>query len=146
MSPSNLEGYLVVGAVLFALGMVGFLTRRNLIIMFLSAEMMLQGVSVSLVAWGRWHDDWGGQVLVIFILTVAACEAAIALALVLMLFQRTGSLDIAAWQCMREADQEAFVDQEVPEPPADHAPWPVLTPSGVVPRTGADEDLYRTHA
>ena len=57
--------------------------------MFLSAEMMLQGVSVSLVAWGRFHNDWGGQMLVIFILTVAACEAAIALALVLMLFQQT---------------------------------------------------------
>ena len=146
MQQSLLNAYLTVGALLFGLGLVGFLSRRNMIVMFLSAEMMLQGVSVSLVAWGRWHDDWGGQVLVIFILTVAACEAAIALALVLMLFQRTGSLDIAAWQGLREADQEAFVDQEVPEPPADHAPWPVLTPSGVVPRTGADEDLYRTHA
>ena len=146
MDQSLLNAYLTVGALLFGLGLVGFLSRRNMIVMFLSAEMMLQGVSVSLVAWGRWHDDWGGQVLVIFILTVAACEAAIALALVLMLFQRTGSLDIAAWQNMREADQEAFVDQEVPEPPADHAPWPVLTPSGVLPRTGADEDLYRTHA
>ena len=59
---------------------------------------MLQGVSVSLVAWGRYYNDFGGQVLVIFIITVAACEAAIALALVLMLFQRSGRLDIAIWQ------------------------------------------------
>ena len=141
-----LEHYLVVGAVLFALGLIGFLARRNLIIMFLCAEMMLQGVAVNLVAFARYRGNLQGQAFVLFILTVAACEAAIALALVLMLFQRTGSLDIAAWQGMRESDQEAFVDQEVPEPPADHAPWPVLTPSGVVPRTGADEDLYRTHA
>ncbi len=56
--------------------------------MFLAVEMMLQGVSLSLVAWGRFHNDWDGQVLVIFILAVAACEAAIAMALILMLFQR----------------------------------------------------------
>ncbi len=50
--------------------------------------MMLQGVSLSLVAWGRYHNDLGGQMLVIFIIAVAACEAAIALAVVLMLFER----------------------------------------------------------
>ena len=79
------ENYLIVGALLFGIGLVGFFSRRNMIVMFLSAEMMLQGVSVSLVAWGRYHNDWGGQMLVIFILTVAACEAAIALAVVLTL-------------------------------------------------------------
>ena len=61
-----------------------------MIVMFLAAEMMLQGVSVSFVAWSRFHNDWGGQILVIFILTVAACEAAIALALVLVLFHASG--------------------------------------------------------
>ena len=61
--------------------MVGFLSRRNMIVMFLSAEIMLQGVSVSLVAWSRFHNDFGGQMLVLFIIAVAACEAAIALAL-----------------------------------------------------------------
>src|SRR5437868_12367449 len=93
-----LENYLVVGGLLFGIGLVGFLSRRNMIIMFLAAEMMLQGVSISLVAWGRFHNDWGGQMLVIFILTVAACEAGIALALVITLYQRSGSLDIAFWQ------------------------------------------------
>ena len=88
---------LLVGAILFGIGMVGFLSRRNMIVMFLAAEMMLQGVSVSLVAWGRYHNDWGGQIVVIFSLTVAACEAAIALALVLMLYHRNGKLDIDAW-------------------------------------------------
>ena len=68
-----LQNYLLVGSLLFGIGLVGFFSRRNMIVMFLAAEMMLQGVSVSLVAWGRFYNDWGGQVLVIFILTVAAC-------------------------------------------------------------------------
>ena len=110
-----LQNSLLVGAVLFCIGLVGFLSRRNMIVMFLCAEMMLQGVSVSLVAWGRWHNDWDGQVLVIFILTVAACEAALALALVLMLFQRRDNLDIAAWDDLREANLPAYVDHELPE-------------------------------
>jgi NADH-quinone oxidoreductase subunit K len=66
-----LENYLLVGAVLFGLGLIGFFSRRNMIVMFLCAEMMLQGVSVSLVAWGRYHNNWDGQALVIFILTVS---------------------------------------------------------------------------
>ena len=90
-------------------------SRRNMIVMFLAAEMMLQGVSVSLVAWGRYHNDWGGQVLVIFILTVAACEAAIALALVLMLYQRNGKLDIDAWHELRESNLPPYTDAELPE-------------------------------
>src|SRR5688500_18922898 len=140
-----LNNSLLVGALLFGIGMVGFLSRRNMIVMFLCAEMMLQGVSVSLVAWGRWHNDWGGQMLVIFILTVAACEAAIALALVLMLFQRTGKLDIADWQELREADSPPFVAQELPEQPAAGPRWPQLTPSGVEPPAPADDMPYRSH-
>jgi NADH-quinone oxidoreductase subunit K len=143
MDEPLLHGYLTVGALLFGIGLIGFLSRRNMIVMFLAAEMMLQGVSVSLVAWGRYHNDWGGQVLVVFILTVAACEAAIALALVLMLFQRTGTLDIAVWQALRETDQPAFVDEELPEAPAEKPPWPTLTPAGVEPARPADDALYR---
>ena len=60
-----LDNYLIVGALLFGIGMIGFLSRRNMIVMFLSAEIMLQGVSLSLVAWGRFHNDFGGQMLVI---------------------------------------------------------------------------------
>ena len=78
-----LTNYLLLGAALMALGMIGFLSRRNLIVMFLSAEMMLQGVALTLVAFGRFHGNWTGQVFTIVILTVAACEASIALALIL---------------------------------------------------------------
>jgi NADH-quinone oxidoreductase subunit K len=133
MTPLTLESYLLVGAVLFALGMVGFLTRRNLIILFLSAEMMLQGVAINLVAFARFRGDLGGQVLVLFILTVAACEAAIALALILMLYRSKKSLDVSVWQELREPDIEADVDEEpldVPEPQQD---FQHLTPAGPAP-------------
>ena len=57
----ELHNYLVVGAILFVLGAIGFLTRRNLITMFLSVEMMLQGVALNLVAFGRYHGNLQGQ-------------------------------------------------------------------------------------
>jgi NADH-quinone oxidoreductase subunit K len=140
-----LENYLILGALLFGIGLVGFMSRRNMIVMFLAAEMMLQGVSVSLVAWGRYHNDWGGQVLVIFILTVAACEAAIALALMVSLYQRSGSLDIAFWHRLREENQAAYVDLEVPEVGAPERAWPHLTPSGIEPPHDLEEVSHRTH-
>jgi NADH-quinone oxidoreductase subunit K len=129
-----LWNYLAIGAMLFGIGLVGFLSRRNMIVMFLAAEMMLQGVSLSLVAWGRFHNDFGGQMLVIFIIAVAACEAAIALALVLTLFERSGKLDIAAWQQLREANQPPFVEEPLPPAPSTHpTEWPHLAPAGVQP-------------
>ena len=100
-----LQAYLAVGALLFGLGLAGFLVRRNVIVMFLCAEMMLQGVSLSLIAWGRFQSQWSGQMLVVFIITVAACEAGIALVMVLMLCKHAGNLDIASWQQSREDGQ-----------------------------------------
>src|SRR5271157_5888749 len=97
-----LRNYLLTGAALFALGMLGFLSRRNLIVMFLSAEMMLQGTALSLVAFGRYHGNLTGQVFTIVLLTVAACEASIALALVVVLYNRRSSLDVTLWQDIRE--------------------------------------------
>jgi NADH-quinone oxidoreductase subunit K len=140
-----LNNSLLVGALLFGIGLVGFLSRRNMIVMFLCAEMMLQGVSVSLVAWGRFHNDWGGQALVIFILTIAACEAAIALGLVLMLFQRTGRLDIAAWHGLREENSPAYRDEIDLEEPEHRRRWPTLTPSGVEPAKDEERLLHREH-
>jgi NADH-quinone oxidoreductase subunit K len=140
-----LQNGLTVGAILFSLGLVGILARRNLIVMFLSAEMMLQGISVSLVAWSRHHGDWGGHVLVIFVLTVAACEAAVALVFVLQAFARTGRLDAAAWQALREATVGRTVDHELP--PIDALPrtFPRLTPAGVQPPGDENEPLQRDH-
>lgn len=140
-----LQNSLTVGAILFTLGLVGILARRNLIVMFLCAELMLQGISVSLVAWSRYHGDWGGQMLVIFVLTVAACEAAIALVFVLQAFARTGRLDAAAWQSLRESNLPRHVDHELP--PADPAApaFPTLAPAGVLPETDENELLQREH-
>jgi NADH-quinone oxidoreductase subunit K len=141
-----LHNYLIVGALLFGIGMIGFLTRRNMIIMFLSLEMMLQGVSLSLVAWGRYHNNFDGQMLVIFMVAVAACEAAIALALVLMLFAQTEQLDVAAWQSLREDDQPPYIDEEIPEPRSEPPPqWPHLPPAGVSPQVSPEETDYRQH-
>ena len=140
-----LYNYLAVGAILFALGLIGFITRRNMIVMFLCAEMMLQGVSVSLVAWGRFHNDWGGQLLTIFIITVAACEAGIAMALVLMLAQRSGKLDSTFWQDLREPGQGAYLDQRVPEELEEDRVWPTLPPAGREPKKNLDELTHRPH-
>lgn len=142
---SMLHGFLFAGAVLFGLGVVGFLCRRNMIVMFLSAEMMLQGVSLSLVGWGRFHNDWGGQILTIFILTVAACEAGISLALVVMLYNATGKLDIAIWQKVREENLPAYLDDELAELPAPGPRWPKLTPAGIEPVVPEEETSYRSH-
>ena len=134
-----LTNYLLVGAALFALGMLGFIARRNLIVMFLSAEMMLQGVALSLVAFGRYHGNWSGQVFTIVILTVAACEASIAMALVVVLFNRKSSLDVTLWQDVREASVAAA---DPAEEAAEAAPveasegpesYPNLIPAGVEP-------------
>jgi NADH-quinone oxidoreductase subunit K len=141
-----LTNLLVVGALLFGLGVVGFVSRRNMIVMFLAVELMLQGVSISLVAWGRYYNNFDGQVLVIFIIAVAACEAALALALILMLFHRRGSLDVAVWQQLREANAPPHVDRELPEEAAyQPTPWPTLTPSGVQPEIPREQTDYRDH-
>ena len=139
-----LYNYLLIGGLLFALGLIGFIVRRNMIVMFLCAEMMLQGVSVSMVAWSRFHNDWGGQMLVLFIIAVAAAEAGIALALILMLFHQSSSLDMAFWQDLREGDQPAFVDQKVPEDDDRARVWPTLTPAGIEPEVEPDEQLHRS--
>jgi len=128
-----LNNYLIVGALLFTLGTIGFLTRRNLIVMFLCAELMLQGVSLTLVAFGSFHGSWNGQVFSIFSLSLAAAEAGIALALFVVLFRRSHSLDVSIWQDLREADQPPITDEPLAEMPAEQL-WPHLTPSGQLPK------------
>jgi NADH-quinone oxidoreductase subunit K len=125
--------YLAVGAGLFCIGLVGFLSRRNLIVLFLCAELMLQGVALNFVAFARHHGNMHGQVFVLFLLTVAACEAGLALALILMLYRRKKSLDISLWQSIREdgvplaTDTEAFPAAEAEQE------FPKLQPAGREP-------------
>jgi NADH-quinone oxidoreductase subunit K len=138
-----LNNYLIVGALLFGIGLIGFISRRNMIVMFLAAEMMLQGVSLSLVAWSHFRNDFGGQMLVIFIIAVAACEAAIVLGLVTALFQRSGQLDIADWHALRESNQSAFAEEPLPEEPSKEEPLPTLPPAGVAPQVPPEITDYR---
>ena len=94
--------------VLFCLGLIGFISRRNLIIMFLCTEMMFQGVAISLIAFSRFHMNDTGQTFVIFVLTIAAAEAALALGLVVLLFRRKHTLDALVWSeaegCVRKLE------------------------------------------
>lgn len=92
---------MLIGAILFSLGVIGFLTRRNMIVMFLCTEVMFQGVLVNLVAMGMLHGNLQGQVLGVFVLVIAAVEAGLGLAIVVMLYRRRGSLDAEAWREMR---------------------------------------------
>ena len=94
--------YLAVGAALFVLGMIGFVTRRNLIIIFLCTELMFQAAATAMIAFGRYYWDVSGQVFVIFILTVAAAEAALALGLVMLLYRRRETLNADAWSELKD--------------------------------------------
>ena len=125
--------YLGVAAILFGLGLVGFLTRRNLITMFLCAEMMLQGVAINFVAFARFHGNLTGQVFVLFIVAVAACEAGIALALILMLYRRSKSLDSSVWQELREVGVPPTIDTESLPPQPVEEDDPHLAPAGAEP-------------
>jgi NADH-quinone oxidoreductase subunit K len=94
-------GYVIVGAVLFALGLVGFLTRRNLIVIFLCTEVMFQGVVLNAVAFARLHHHLEGQAYALFLLVIAAVEAGLALGLVMLLYRRRDTLDADTWSLMR---------------------------------------------
>ena len=130
-----LHNYVVIGAVLFGLGAIGFLTRRNLIVMFLCVEMMLQGVALNLVAFGDQHKNMSGQSFIIFMLTVAACEAAMALAVFLVLYRSRRTLDVSVWQDLRDPGLEQVVDTEAleAEPGSEPQEYPKLIVAGIMP-------------
>ncbi|CAK7051970.1 MAG: NADH-quinone oxidoreductase subunit K [Desulfovibrio sp.] len=82
-----LSWYMALAAVLFCIGVAGFLTRRNIIVMLLSLELMLNGVNLNLVAMSYFMDSLRGHVFTLFVITVAACEAAVGLGIVICLFR-----------------------------------------------------------
>jgi len=99
MDPLALQHYLAVGAILFVIGLIGFVTRRNLIVIFLCTELMFQGVAINLVAFGRYlNNDLGGQAFTVFVLVIAAAEASLALGPVGLLFRQKNTLDADAWR------------------------------------------------
>ncbi|MFP5349361.1 MAG: NADH-quinone oxidoreductase subunit NuoK, partial [Gammaproteobacteria bacterium] len=91
----TLEHYLVLGAILFALSVVGiFLNRKNLVVLLMAIELMLLAVNMNFVAFSHYLNDISGQVFVFFILTVAAAESAIGLAILVVLFRSRRSIDV----------------------------------------------------
>lgn len=84
----TLEHYLVVSAALFCLGLLGVTTRRNLLIIYMSLELMLNAANLAFVALSRFNNNLNGQVMVFFIITVAAAEVAVGLALIVALYRR----------------------------------------------------------
>ena len=91
----TLAHYLVLGAILFAISMAGiFLNRRNVIMMLMAIELMLLAVNLNFIAFSRFLGDMAGQVFVFFILTVAAAESAIGLAILVLLFRTVRSIDV----------------------------------------------------
>jgi NADH-quinone oxidoreductase subunit K len=101
MTAIALQHYLAVGAIMFVIGMIGFMTRRNMIVMFLCTELMFQGVAINLIAFGAFNNNLAGQAFVIFVLVIAAAEASLALGLVVLLFRQKRTLDADAWRELR---------------------------------------------
>jgi NADH-quinone oxidoreductase subunit K len=96
-----LSYYLIVSAILFALGTAGVFMRRNLITILLSIEIMLNAVNLSFVAFGRFAGDVNGQIITFFVMTVAAAEAAVGLAIVISLFRGKQSLNPDAFTSLK---------------------------------------------
>src|SRR5512141_49586 len=84
----GLEHYLVVSAMLFALGLAGVVVRRNLLVIYMSLELMLNAANLALVAFSRFTNNLDGQVFVFFVITVAAAEVAVGLALIVAVYRR----------------------------------------------------------
>ncbi len=97
----TLEHYLTLSAILFAIGTTGVFLRRNMITVLLSIEIMLNAANLSLVAFGRYWGTVDGQVIVFFVVTVAAAEAAVGLALVIALFRHRESLNPDAYTSLK---------------------------------------------
>ena len=84
----GLEHYLIVSALLFCLGLMGVVMRRNLLVIYMSLELMLNAANLALVAFSRFNNNLNGQVMVFFIITVAAAEVAVGLALIVALYRK----------------------------------------------------------
>jgi NADH-quinone oxidoreductase subunit K len=88
MTHVGLQHYLVVSVLLFCLGLLGVLVRRNVLVIYMSLELMLNAANLALVAFSRFNNNLDGQIIVFFIITVAASEVAVGLALIVALYRR----------------------------------------------------------
>ena len=90
----HVNNYIILAVMLFCIGIMGVLFRRNTIIIFMCIELMLNAVNILLVTFSTMHSDPAGQVMVFFIMAVAAAEVAVGLAILVMIFRNIGSVDI----------------------------------------------------
>jgi NADH-quinone oxidoreductase subunit K len=95
------EHYLIVSAILFCLGLSGILLRRNMIVMLMSIELMLNAVNLAFVTFSHFNQNLDGQVIVLFVMAIAAAEAGVGLALVVMLFKKFKELNISFFEHLR---------------------------------------------
>ncbi len=101
MEEIALNWYLGLSAVLFILGALGVLLRRNAIVVLMSIELMLNSVNLTLVAFSQALGDVSGQILVFFVMSLAAAEAAVGLAIVIALFRNKLTVDVSAFQLLK---------------------------------------------
>jgi NADH-quinone oxidoreductase subunit K len=94
MMESTLSHYLLVSGALFSIGLLGVIVRRNLLIIYMSLELMLNAANVALVAMSRFNGTLDGQVMVFFIITVAAAEVAVGLALIVALYRKRRTAEV----------------------------------------------------
>lgn len=97
----EIDWYLALSAVLFTIGLIGVLIRRNAIVIFMCVELMLNAVNLTLISFSAYHGDVTGQILVFFSLAVAAAEAVIGLAIILAIFRNNISVDITKVNLLR---------------------------------------------
>tara|TARA_Y100001934_G_C12191301_1_gene696541 strand:+ start:731 stop:1036 length:306 start_codon:yes stop_codon:yes gene_type:complete len=100
MEPT-LSQYLMVSGALFAIGLLGVIVRRNLLILYMSLELMLNAANVALVAMSRFNGNLDGQVMVFFIITVAAAEVSVGLALIVALYRKRQTAEVADLATMK---------------------------------------------
>ncbi len=96
-----LNAYLILSAVLFFIGMIGVLRRKNLLMLFFSTEIMLNAVNVGLAAVSKFHEDITGQMFAFFIIAIAASEVAIGLGLLILWYKKKGSINLDTLQSMK---------------------------------------------
>jgi len=97
----SLNSYLILSAILFAIGTIGVLTRRNAIVIFMCVELMLNAVNLTFIAFSKYLGNLDGQVFVFFVMTVAAAEAAVGLALMIAFFKNRESIDVEDMNMMK---------------------------------------------
>ncbi|HKL16662.1 MAG TPA: NADH-quinone oxidoreductase subunit NuoK [Balneolaceae bacterium] len=97
----GIDWYLALSAILFTIGIIGVLIRRNAIVIFMCVELMLNAVNLSLITFSAYHGDISGQILVFFSLSVAAAEAVVGLAIIIAIFRNNLSVDITKVNLLR---------------------------------------------